>query len=662
MTGLLVSLLVTSVLPHATIEVNVRKRQELPVPRNFFGQFGEHLGCNVYNGFWAQILRNPSFEGVELYEREMNRAKWWTGNNDVEAIRDLGVACYWQPVGKATYALDAQEPFNSSHSQRIEVKEEGGVEAPVFLPVHRCLSYEWTWYARSENKLSCTAQVRSQNEAILWEKTLDIHASQWTRYEVHPVLPDGCQKGERTRFVLLFQGQGTVWLDQSELFPSDHIDGLDPDMVGLMRDLRVSLLRFPGGNFVSGYHWRDGIGLREKRVTLTNPAWRDIVELNHVGTDEWIRFAEAIGAEPLICVNAGNGTPQDAADWVRYCNESEEGHLGSLRADNGHPKPYGVRYWEVGNELWGNWQVGHCTPEEYAQRYDDFSQAMLEADPSILLIANGGPGDWNERFLKAVTQPVRSLGLHRLRGNCLAKDASPEDLCMSLSTYGLFLDKELSDLKRLLKELGTPQTKVAITELMSVSRRPGGPSSHSRHMENLYFAGVMNACIRHRDLVELITRTAVCNHGGGRAKILEISFPEPVHFLSEIYGTMSGRFPAQCDVSCETFNSPQLCFDIPMMENVPVLECMALLDEKGKKLILLMTNRDAHKEHEAKIKLKGFRPETEALTRTLAGPPDAFNVWNEPSRVHTVKGSLSAGKSFQVRLAPSSITEIVLQK
>ena len=233
---------------------------------------------------------------------------------------------------------------------------------------------------------------------------------------------------------------------------------------------------------------------------------------------------------------------------------------------------------------------------------------------------------------------------------------------MALSVYGLNLDKELTSLKHLLGEMGTPQTKVAITELMSVTQRPGGPTSHSRHMENLYFAGVMNACVRHRDLVELITRTAVCNHGGGRSKIHEVSFPEPVHSLSEIYGTMSGRFPVACKVQCETFDSPGLAFDIPRIEKAPVLECLALVDDDAKELTMLVTNRDAYRTHEARIRIKGMRPETGGRTRTLAGCPDAFNVWSEPARVKTVKGTLATGKEFQARFEPSSITEIVVRR
>ena len=115
-----------------------------------------------------------------------------------------------------------------------------------------------------------------------------------------------------------------------------------------MTDVRLPMLRFPVGNFVSGYHWRDGIGPVDQRPILPNPAW-PIIEWNDVGTDEWLQLCNLVGCEPLICVNAGDGTPQEAADWVAYCNSGTETPMGALRAANGRVQPYNVRRWEIGN-------------------------------------------------------------------------------------------------------------------------------------------------------------------------------------------------------------------------------------------------------------------------------------------------------------------------
>jgi len=641
----------------ARIEVDVTRREATPVPRTFFGQFGEHLGLSIYGGKWAQLLRNPSFEGYDVYECEVGHVPRWMGLPDIAAGRDRGLACYWLPVGEATYALDDDQPFNSRWSQRVEVKASGGLQSPLMLPLHRERDYVLSFYARTGE--AAQMHVRLGTGEIFGECEVMVDGAAWKRYEVSLTVPDGPSAGDLCYLTLDIEGPATVWLDQAELFPADHVDGFDPDALELMKELNVSLLRFPGGNFVSGYHWRDGIGPREHRVVMGNPAW-PVVELNHMGTDEWVAYARAIGAEPFICVNCGDGTPKEAADWVRYCNEPGDGPVGRLRAANGHPEPYAVRYWEVGNELWGSWQVGHCTPEVYAERYAAFSKAMLEADPDILLIANGGPGDWNARFLRAVEAPVRSLSIHRLIHGGVPKETPAEEVAMGLAAYGLDFDRQLDAMQDLFAGLGHADTKVAITELMSFATRPQGPRTCSRHAEIVYYAGMINACIRHRGFVELVTRTATINHGGGRAKIREVAFPEPIHFLSKIYGTMRGRWPVACRVSAPTFITrvPSL----PPFETVPSLECMALVDDTGEELTLLVTNRDAGQAHTATLQVDGMRPSGKAHTRTIAGHPDEVNVWNEPPRVAIIQGEIEAGTRFEHAFPPCSFTEIVLTR
>ena len=658
MIDLLILLLFSGAAPEAAIHVDASRREATPVPRGFFSQFGEHIGRNVYGGQWAQILGNPSFEGYEFFGPDLGRANAWDGIPGIADGRDVGLACYWLPEGEAEFAMDDENPFNSKSSQRVKVSERGGVRQPVRLPLHRVRKYAFSFYARATEPTTARVRLQSREGEPFCTAEAPVAGGGWKPYAVKLEVPEGPEAGRVYDLALVFDGPTTVWIDHAELFPADHINGHDPDVVRLMKDLDVSLLRFPGGNFASGYHWRDGVGPREKRVMMHNPAWKG-AEYNHVGTHEWMAFAEAIGAEPFICVNCGDGTPVEAAEWVRYCNEPADAPLGKLRAANGHPAPFAVRLWEVGNELWGDWQIGHCTPEEYAQRYDAFSKAMLDANPNLRLIANGGPDDWNERFLKAVTEPVRSLSVHRLIGWGVPPEAAPEDVAMALAAYGLHFDGQLDEMRDLFRATGHPDAKVALTEVMSVARRAGAPRTCSRHAESLYFAGVMNACIRHRDLVEIITRTAVINHGGGRAKVFEVAFPEPVHYLSMLYGTMSGRWPVACAVDAPTYDVA--LSGLPRAENVPVLEGIALLDDAGAELTLLVTNRDPVNAQAAKIKVAGFDPAPQARSRTIAAPPDAVNVWNEPPRVKIVEGRVEAGTAFDYAFPACSITELVFK-
>ncbi len=199
-------------------------------------------------------------------------------------------------------------------------------------------------------------------------------------------------------------------------------DGLRTDVLEASRRLRYSNIRYPGGNFVSAYRWRDGVGPVEARPARYEPAW-DSLEPNTFGTDEFIRFCRQLGAEPYLVVNAGDGDMREARDWVEYCNGTKPTEPARLREANGHAEPYGVRYWGVGNEVDGAWQVGYKTAEEYARTYTEFAKVMRWADPSIKLLASavsyweGNPVERVGRLLEAAPDLIDYLSIHWYVGN-----------------------------------------------------------------------------------------------------------------------------------------------------------------------------------------------------------------------------------------------------
>ncbi|MCP5109506.1 MAG: hypothetical protein GY953_01585, partial [bacterium] len=270
---------------------------------------------------------------------------------------------------------------------------------------------------------------------------------------------------------------GTVSLDQVFLFPEDNLDGFDPDIVSMLKESRLPLLRFPGGNFVSGYHWEDGIGDVNSRPTRTNPAWGGF-EPNHVGADEYMKLCQRIGAEPLICVNAGNGTAREAANWVEYLNGSTETKYGALRASNGHPEPYNIKLWEIGNELYGKWQVGYCTPEEYAARYAAFHKAMSAVDPTIRFQAIGQSEEWIAPLLRSSPGIVETLAIHELPGGGTPADAPPDEVFEELMANIETFRAKLLGLAARMRDAGlTP--KLAITEAQIFTNKRTLPTNDS---------------------------------------------------------------------------------------------------------------------------------------------------------------------------------------
>ena len=200
--------------------------------------------------------------------------------------------------------------------------------------------------------------------------------------------------------------------------PTADAAGWRRDVVGLVREMGVTLVRYPGGNFVSGYDWEDGVGPREARPTRLDRAWRSI-EPNAVGTDDFLAWTRLAGLQPMLAVNLGTRGANAARNLVEYCNGEVGSHYADWRAANGHPRPYAVRLWCLGNEMDGPWQIGHTSATEYARLAADAGMAMRRVDPSIELVACGSSGSrmptfgaWEETVLDVAWDVLDHISLH----------------------------------------------------------------------------------------------------------------------------------------------------------------------------------------------------------------------------------------------------------
>ena len=200
--------------------------------------------------------------------------------------------------------------------------------------------------------------------------------------------------------------------------------GFRKDVLEAVRKLNVTLLRWPGGNFSSNYNWRDGIGPRDQRPPRLEMAW-GTVESNRFGTHEFLDYVEAVKTEPYICTNLGTGTWTEAQQWVEYCNSSEDTAMTRLRRQNGRRDPWKVKYWGLGNEMDGPWQMGHRSAEDYGKFALEAAKLMKWTDPGIKLVAAGssnfGPGSdwtsWNRTVLEYLRMHADYLALHTYVGN-----------------------------------------------------------------------------------------------------------------------------------------------------------------------------------------------------------------------------------------------------
>ena len=193
--------------------------------------------------------------------------------------------------------------------------------------------------------------------------------------------------------------------------------GFRKDVLGAVRRLNPPILRWPGGNFVSSYDWKDGIGPKEQRPRRFDTAWY-AEESNRFGTNDFIEYCRKIGAQPYICINLGTGSLQDAADWVEYCNGTGDTHYANLRRKHGYPQPHNVKYWGLGNEMYGVWQAGHKSAGDYAKVALEAGKMMKWTDPSISLIACGsGSPDWNATVVETVGPIADYISVHMYAGS-----------------------------------------------------------------------------------------------------------------------------------------------------------------------------------------------------------------------------------------------------
>jgi alpha-L-arabinofuranosidase len=203
-----------------------------------------------------------------------------------------------------------------------------------------------------------------------------------------------------------------------ERSPLSDSEGFRTDVLELLSALKLGVLRWPGGNFVSNYLWTDGIGPRQSRPRRVEIAW-GAEEPNHFGTDEFLRYCAKLSVAPYICLNMGTGTLSEALAWVEYCNSAAKSYWAERRRENGTAEPYRVPYWGLGNEMYGDWQVGQLSADEYVRTASRWARAIRRLDPDVKLVSCGmnGWNDWDRIVIEGMASLVDLHSLHLYTGS-----------------------------------------------------------------------------------------------------------------------------------------------------------------------------------------------------------------------------------------------------
>ena len=374
-----------------TITIDVGRKGE-PISKYIYGQFIEHLGRCIYGGIWAEMLEDRKFYYPITAEYKPYRAA--RGVPEDAPFPVVG-ASPWEIVGPAdSVTMVEEDAFVGEHTP--QVVPGGGIRQNDLGLVKGkgYVGYLWLKPTGGATKVDVLLRWGEGPEAI---ERLSLGMDD-NRYEKCPLqFTSGADTNQGTLEIRVTDGSpclvGTV-----SLMPADNVEGMRADTLELLKELDSPVYRWPGGNFVSGYDWKDGIGDRDRRPPRTNPAWTG-VEHNDFGLDEFMTFCRLIATEPLVVVNSGQGRMEMAVGELQYANGSPETPMGKLRAKNGHPEPYRVKWWGIGNEMYGKWQLGHVPLEEYVRKHNEFAEAMRAADPSVKLIAVGAVGPWSEGMM-----------------------------------------------------------------------------------------------------------------------------------------------------------------------------------------------------------------------------------------------------------------------
>jgi alpha-N-arabinofuranosidase len=369
------TLLAKGTLPPPRITVDAAVTGE-PISKYIYGQFIEHLGRCIYGGIWAEVLDDRKFyHAVSAPESP------------------------WRSVGSpAAVSMTTEGPFVGAHTPVIKVdgartgisQNIGGLRDGVGY-----LGYIWLAGDASAAPITVSITPAGAGRSPI---TVSIPAisRDFTR---QPLEFPASAGASGATIEITSSGKGTFRVGTVSLMPADNIEGFRKDTLALLKRLDSPVYRWPGGNFVSGYDWRDGIGDRDRRPPRKNPAWTG-VEHNDVGVHEFLRLCELLSTEPYIAVNTGLGSVDNAVAELEYVNGAADSPMGSKRAANGRRDPWKVRFWGIGNEMYGSWQLGNVPLSEYTRRHNTYVDAMRKVDPTITAIAVGAAGEWSRTMLR----------------------------------------------------------------------------------------------------------------------------------------------------------------------------------------------------------------------------------------------------------------------
>ena len=440
---------------------------------------------------------------------------------------------------------------------------------------------------------------------------------------------------------------GTIYDPKSPLADEN---GLRKDFVQLIKDLHIPVVRWPGGNYVSGYNWEDGIGPKDQRPARLDLAWHQI-DHNQMGTDEYAELCSLIGSENFVCINAGSGTLDQARHWIEYCNFTNGTYYSDLRRKYGNEQPFNVKYWSLGNEIDGPWQIGQKDAEDYCKFALEAAKVMKWVDGNVKFIADGAsnyrPGNdwvaWNDYVLQHMAGNIDYLSVHRYATEALNGDRSfPGMMCL-----GLDIDQKIDSVKASIEK--------AMTK--SGSRRPvyisfdEWSASGATLTGSLMVAQHLNSFIRHADIVKMANITMLSSLVGTSP---DGDFKNALYQAFYLYSNNARGTALDVHADCEKYSNN-------VFKDIPYLDVTAVLNDATKTLVVNVVNRSETNAIATDVALQGGEFTGSATVKEVNGESvTATNTKTNEAVAIATKEVKFTGSNIKYSFPAHSFTQMLI--
>jgi alpha-N-arabinofuranosidase len=361
-----------------------------PISKYLYGQFLEHGGDIVNTGVWAELLADRKF--YYPVSTTAPQPPQPMGNAAGNPRFRRPITRWWMPVGGDDAVLmDKKAPYTGEQTPlvKLDAKAARGIaESGIVARKGKSYSGRIVLAGTPGTVVKVTlicGKEAGDRQTVTIPGITSVYRKFLFKFQAQGDTDDA-------RIEITATGAGSLHVGAVSLMPADNIEGFRAEVINALKQLHSGVYRFPGGNFVSSYEWRNGVGDIDKRPPIFDPVW-NAVQPNDVGTDEFLTLCRLLGVDPYVTVNAGFGDAWSAKELVEYTNGAVTTPMGKWRASNGHPQPYNVKLWGIGNEPWGDYQMGAMSLPQFELKHNLFAKAMKSVDPAIKLIAGGAMPD-----------------------------------------------------------------------------------------------------------------------------------------------------------------------------------------------------------------------------------------------------------------------------